>query len=354
MEKQFDFGNPQFRKYAIAAAVSIVLAVGAHYLLSLYFPEHEPQAFRAASLFVLAMSSGFLLMKNMLVLTASRRFAGMEKALRRTIPLSFASLVILYLTDFDNINISGNSPLQFLASGVVRRYVYLALAALAAFLGDRIYSIEGETFPPEMRSSDQVNRPAKAYASVGTVISCIMMMALAFEYFVLPAGLAPNPIAGVNIIITGFLSALAMAFMIGMRTKNLADATEIVGMGKLIFGFSIFWAYINFSEILISTYSLSAEGAYGEIAGYENYGRIYVSFLLCFAIPFVLLLARRAKSNTLLLRLSSVAIIHGSYITILRYFDISLNLTASLAIFAMTGWWALFWIGDKMRSSQIS
>ncbi len=352
MEKQFDFGNPQFRNYAIAAFISIALAVGAHFLLSQYFPELEPQMFRAGSLFVLAMSTGFLLMKNLLVLTDSRRFLGLEATLRRTIPLCFASVVVLYLNDFDKIDLFNNSPFQFLATGVLRRYIYSIMALVAGLIVDRIFTAEGATLPMLLGSTERINRPAKSYAAFGTAISCILLMALAFEYFVFPAGLAANPIAGVNIIITGFLSSLAMAFMIGIRTKNLTEKVEILGLGKLIFGFSIFWGYVNFSEILISTYSLSAEGSYGRIAGYDSFGRIYVSFLLCFAIPFVFLLARRAKSNLLLLRLASVAIIHGAYITVLRYFDISLNLPSSLAVFAMTGWWALFWIGDKMRAKK--
>lgn len=350
MKNSFDFSNPKIRNYTIASLFCIALAAGGHALLANLFPEVESSAFRAASLFVLAMSSGFLLLKNIFVLTDSFRYPQLEASLRRTIPLSLASLAILYLTDFDKIDNFENSVLPFLSNGAVRRFGYLILAGAAAFIGERIFSIEDSA---PRAANEKTNRPGKALAAIGSAASCLVLMALSFEFFALPNEFAPNPIAGVNIIISGFLSALAMSFMIGTRTKLLKDKNEIFGMGRLIFGFSIFWAYVNFSEILISTYSLSAEGSYGRIAGYENFGRIYVSFLLCFAIPFVFLLARRAKSNPLLLRLSSVAIIHGSYITILRYFDYSLNLPTSIAIFAMTGWWALFWIGSKIRSNDV-
>jgi hypothetical protein len=332
-------------------------------LLYEYYPDQALNAEIGAFLFGLAIASGLVFIKSMLIITNARWASSVEPILNKMFVFVGPAFIFLcqlvmrspmktFNAETDNILYS------LIGNGSFRAIFYCFGTILSSFamalISDREKKyLQGLLLEGAEKVELPANRFGKALSVWSTVVLCLVLLGLSFEYFVFPKWHAPNPMAAVNLIVTGFLSALALFYMFIYRSGGLPNNKMKDIFGRLIFGFSIFWAYINFSELLITKYSLSNEGAYGIIAGYANDGRVALTYLLCFAIPFVLLLPRKWKSNDLLIRFASVAIIHGAYINILRYLDLSLSIATALSVSTLFCWWIFFWSLNYVKKDNI-
>jgi hypothetical protein len=87
-------------------------------------------------------------------------------------------------------------------------------------------------------------------------------------------------------------------------------------MGKFVFAFSIFWAYIWFSQFLLIYYAnIPEETVYFiERLGSHYAPGVFVILLLNFAFPFLFLMTRESKRKHITLKIASVAVLIGHYI----------------------------------------
>lgn len=95
--------------------------------------------------------------------------------------------------------------------------------------------------------------------------------------------------------------------------------SAIHDLGKLMFGFSVFWAYVWFSQFLLIFYAnLPEETIYFQerLSGYG--GRYFWPFMfnivLNFLFPFLILMARESKRNVTFLKLATVSILIGHWL----------------------------------------
>ncbi|WP_367916601.1 quinol:cytochrome C oxidoreductase [Leadbetterella sp. DM7] len=116
------------------------------------------------------------------------------------------------------------------------------------------------------------------------------------------------------------LSAMMLAIIFLKENGYLkaVNMSTIQDLGKLIFGFSIFWTYTWFSQYLLIYYAnLPEETIYFQerTGGYG--GRYLAPFLLSlvlnFVFPFLILMARNSKRNFTLLKLACVAVLVGHW-----------------------------------------
>ena len=84
-------------------------------------------------------------------------------------------------------------------------------------------------------------------------------------------------------------------------------------LGKYLFGFSIFWAYLWFSQYMLIWYAnIPEETVYYQTLLSKDYGEAIVAMLiLSFALPFLILLSSRAKQKKLLLFGTAILILLG-------------------------------------------
>lgn len=87
-------------------------------------------------------------------------------------------------------------------------------------------------------------------------------------------------------------------------------------LGKYLFGFSIFWAYLWFSQYMLIWYAnIPEETVYYQTLLSKGYGEAIVAMLiLSFALPFLILLSSRAKQKKLLLFGTAILILLGQYL----------------------------------------
>ena len=107
-------------------------------------------------------------------------------------------------------------------------------------------------------------------------------------------------------IVTSSLSFLILMLFVLLRRNRLSGVINdehFHDLGKLLFGFVVFWAYIAFSQFMLIWYGNLPEETIWFAQRWRN-GWQYVSILLAvghFVIPFFVLLSRGAKRNRVIL-----------------------------------------------------
>jgi hypothetical protein len=134
-----------------------------------------------------------------------------------------------------------------------------------------------------------------AYAAGHSLLAFDLMMSLAHKWV--------SNLFGFFYVMGSFLSALMLLAILGItlrRTMGLGDVyskRQQHDLGKLCFGFSVFWAYLMFSQFLVIWYGNLPEETYFifyRLSGAWRPIGIAVFFLV-FLIPFIGLLGEKPK-----------------------------------------------------------
>ena len=90
-------------------------------------------------------------------------------------------------------------------------------------------------------------------------------------------------------------------------------------VGKYLFGFSLFWAYLWYSQYMLIWYAnIPEETIYYQTLLSKGYGSVVIAMLiLSFGIPFVTLLSSRAKRKKELLFGAAALVLIGQYLNFL-------------------------------------
>jgi hypothetical protein len=97
--------------------------------------------------------------------------------------------------------------------------------------------------------------------------------------------------------------------------KNVNES-HIHDLGKFLFAFSIFWTYIWFAQFMLIYYANIPEEAvyFVERLKSDVYSPIFfMNFIINFCFPFLVLMTRNAKRQTIILKIVCVAILFGHW-----------------------------------------
>jgi hypothetical protein len=150
---------------------------------------------------------------------------------------------------------------------------------------------------------------AKAAASRN---AALLVIAWAFGHslvaFDMVMSLSPRWISnlyGAFFFMGSFLSALMALALLGlglrrnMRLEHLVSSKQIHDLGKLAFGFTVFWGYLMWAQFLVIWYGNIPEETYFVFyrlwAGWRPIG--VAVFLLVFVVPFIGLLGAKPKQR---------------------------------------------------------
>ncbi len=133
-----------------------------------------------------------------------------------------------------------------------------------------------------------------------------------------------STIYGVYVFAGGAVSALAALSLLtlALERKGVLEGILTVehrhDIGKLLFGFTVFWAYIAFSQYLIIWYGNIPEETVYFRERWEGPWKV-VSLVLVFGhfvVPFVALISRTAKRSRLILGASALLLLVMHYVDI--------------------------------------
>src|SRR3954470_7577251 len=109
-----------------------------------------------------------------------------------------------------------------------------------------------------------------------------------------------------------------ITFIVAMlkRAGYLAVVNEnhMHDLGKFIFAFSIFWTYIWFAQFMLIYYANIPEEAvyFVERLKSDVYSPIFfLNLIINFFFPFLVLMTRNAKRQTIILKVVCIAILIG-------------------------------------------
>jgi hypothetical protein len=203
---------------------------------------------------------------------------------------------------------------------------YVRFFALFALLGFIIYrlrkwSIEQDTDPKPGTARLFRSRRAAAwgipcFAVVLTFLAIDLVKGLDYKWF--------STMFGVYVFAGSALNSMAVIIVVTILLRRQGYLHNVVGpehdhlMGKLAFTFTVFWAYITFSQFFLIWYAnITEETRYFLLRNTENWN--IVSLLLLFghfAAPFLLLIRQDLK------RKNSYMIVVACYLLFMHMIDV--------------------------------
>ena len=125
--------------------------------------------------------------------------------------------------------------------------------------------------------------------------------------------------------VMAFLATLALVCMwLGKRNllKDVVNIEHYHDIGKLMFAFMIFWAYVNFSQYFLIQYAdLPEETQWFQQRFHGSW--FIIGVILCaghFIVPFIFLLSRHMKRNRTPLAIGAVLLL------VMHWFDMQFNI----------------------------
>jgi hypothetical protein len=184
------------------------------------------------------------------------------------------------------------------------------------------------------------------HASVGWSIAFVLVFALSFSMFTVDLLMSLQPhwfstIFGVYCFAGLFQSTMATMILLIMycQRKGLlvgfVDENHMHDLGKFMFAFTVFWAYIAYSQYMLIWYANLPEETIFYLPRVTG-GWMYVSAALLmfkFVVPFLALLSRRAKRNPMHLAAVAILILVMQYVDL--YWLIYPNLNDEKVIFGL-------------------
>jgi hypothetical protein len=145
----------------------------------------------------------------------------------------------------------------------------------------------------------------------------VFAFSLTFAGFDWVMSLQPNwysTMFGVRVFASSVVLGLALNILLNLSlrraglVKNAINVEHFHDLGKLMFGFLVFWAYISFSEFMLIWYAaIPEETLYYHLRWDHSWWRMISLSLVVskFIIPFYLVMSRNAKRNLGLLGLGA-------------------------------------------------
>lgn len=190
--------------------------------------------------------------------------------------------------------------------------------------------------------------------AVPLAISFLLIYAISFSLFSVDLLMSLQPhwfstIFGVYCFAGMFQSALAMMILFviyGMKRgllKGLVDENHLHDLGKFLFAFTVFWAYIAYSQYMLIWYAnLPEETQFFIPRSVGSWGWVSVSLIMFrFIVPFLYMCSRKVKRNPDALKWAAMLILVMQFVDI--YWLIYPNFNMKEAIFGFPE--LLVWVG---------
>jgi hypothetical protein len=156
---------------------------------------------------------------------------------------------------------------------------------------------------------------AQRWAPAATIFFGFSLTFAAFDWLMSLEPAWFSTIFGVYIFATAVVSSLATLIVVTMALRDAGPLAKVVttehyhDLGKLLFGFNVFWAYIGFSQMMLIWYAALPEETPWYHMRWDNGPWAGVSLTILighFVLPFFFLISRNVKRRLPMLRLGAM------------------------------------------------
>ncbi len=192
---------------------------------------------------------------------------------------------------------------------VIRAVIYLLVWS---FLATRLF---GFSTKQDATRDPKLTLAAQGFAPVATILFALTLTFAAFDWIMSLDPAWFSTIFGVTIFAGSVVAMYSTLIVVTMALKDrglLKDAVTVEhyhDLGKLLFGFLIFWAYVSFSQYMLIWYAALPEETTFYHLRWDVGPWKSVSLFIVFAhfvIPFFLILSRNMKRRLTVLRLGAM------------------------------------------------
>ena len=161
----------------------------------------------------------------------------------------------------------------------------------------------------DTETSDLINHKTLKYSAIGMVFFALSYSMAGFDWIMTLEPHWFSTIFALYVFAGGFVTAIAFMTLAIIFLKKNGYLNDIItddhyhDLGKFLFGFSTFWAYIWLSQYLLIWYSnIPEETEYYILRTTKGWSALfYINLVINWVIPFFVLMSRKAKRcpNTL-------------------------------------------------------
>lgn len=322
-------------KGGLARAALLVAILGIMGSVYTYFGDHKQFYYSYLTAFVFWVSIGlgglfFTMLHHLVDAKWSIVLRRLSESVMMTLPfmsILFAP-IIFGMSDlfvWTNAEVVAHDHLLQVKSPYLNTTFFLIRTAFYfsvwGFLAFKLYR---HSMNQDKAHSDSIFVKVRRLSASGMVLFAMTLTFASFDWLM---SLDPHwysTIFGAYIFAGTFLSILSfMVLMVGYQLRNgvlnnVVTVEHFHDMGKLIFAFVVFWAYMGFSQYFLIWYANLPEETYWFLNRWEGSWK-NISLILVFGhfvIPFVALLTRAAKRNLTYLSVAAV------YILCMRWIDL--------------------------------
>ncbi len=189
--------------------------------------------------------------------------------------------------------------------------------------------IRNESLNEDLHGGDRYWRKMRVYSTLFIIIFAITSSTAAWDWVLSIDTHWFSTMFGWYVFSSWFVAGLAAItlLVIWLRQKGYLmqlSSSHLHDLGKYVFAFSIFWAYIWFSQFLLIYYANIPEETVYFIERLKSGQYAWVFFLniiLNFIFPFLVLMTRDSKRHTIFLKIACTVILVG------HWFDFYLMIT---------------------------
>ena len=291
-------------------------------------------AFLTASLFVLFLSLGGVFFTSIQHVSK----AGWSVNIRRFmegfgfyLPLGCLLLLpLLFSGDslyiwFDKEAVAGDSLLEHKSSYLNKIFFLIRLCLFSGIWIFFSHKLRALSLNQDQTGGEGITNKLLSYS-----VAFLILFALSFSFFTFDTLMSLEPhwfstifgLYAFSGLFQSFLASLILVLIYFRRTgvldKKLVNANHLHDLGKFLFGMTIFWAYIAFSQYMLIWYANLPEEAtyYVTRAGSEWKWLSLALVVFKFVVPFLFLLPRWVKRDENALIVVSVLILIMQYVDI--------------------------------------
>lgn len=183
--------------------------------------------------------------------------------------------------------------------------------------------LAGRSIEQDASGDRELSRRMRRLSCTGLLMFALTVPFAAFDFLMSLDFRFFSTMWGVYYFAGAAMSALALAAVIVAVIRSFGRMTGLVtkehfhDLGKLLFGFNVFWAYIAFSQYFLIWYSNIPEETawyiYRQQGGWQYLGMLLV--IGHFVLPFLILISRKVKKSTLGLG------VLGAYLLVMQVLD---------------------------------